>query len=188
MKNIAIFASGSGSNALSLITYLHDRKSAKVSCIVSNNPKAGVLLKAAQHNIPTIHLDKSFKTDPFPLIAQLQEIGISWILLAGFLWKIPPQLIKAFPKRIVNIHPSLLPLYGGKGMYGMNVHRAVIENQELESGLTIHYVNEEFDKGEHIAQVRCPVEADDTPESLAARVLKLEHQHYPIEVEKIILS
>lgn len=188
MKNIAIFASGSGSNALSIITYLHRRKTAKVSCIICNNPKAGVIQKAAQHQIPTLLIDKTFKNDPSSLIIQLQEKEISWIALAGFLWKVPPQLIDAFPKRIINIHPSLLPLYGGKGMYGMHVHRAVIENKESESGLTIHYVNEQFDKGEHIAQFRCAIEENDTPESLAARVLSLEHKHYPIEIEKILLS
>lgn len=186
MKKIAIFASGSGSNAIKIIEHLHKNGLGEVAYIVSNNPKAGIHAKAHALDIPVISIEKEFKTNPSALIQTFQKDNIELIVLAGFLWKIPNTLIQAFPRQIVNIHPSLLPQYGGKGMYGMHIHKAVIGNKETVSGLTIHYVNEEFDEGEHIIQVHCPVSPEDSPESLAKKILKLEHTYYPIAVASIL--
>jgi len=191
MKRIAIFASGAGSNAEKIIEYLTPNPSPKergivVSLIVCNKPEAGVLKISAANNIPTLIIEKEkfFRGNGYT--DELKAAGIDFIVLAGFLWKIPSALIKAYPKKIVNIHPALLPNYGGKGMYGRFVHEAVIANQEKQSGITIHYVDEMYDHGDIIFQVQCPVFTDDTPEVLAQRIHLLEHQHYPEIIEKII--
>lgn len=190
MKKIAIFASGAGSNAQKIIEYLSPNPSPKgegnklitliqVALIVCNKPGAGVLHIAEQYGIPTLVIDKEkfFRGNAYA--DELKAAGIDFIVLAGFLWKVPPALIQAFPKKIVNIHPALLPKYGGKGMYGHHVHRAVIDNYEKESGITIHYVDELYDHGDIIFQVSCPVLETDTPETLAQRIHALEHEHYP---------
>lgn len=185
-KKIAIFASGAGSNAEKIIIHLLQHSSIKVAVVVCNKPEAGVLSIANNHHIPTLLIEKErfFRGDSY--LTELSNYGIDFIVLAGFLWKIPEALIAAYPNKIINIHPALLPKYGGKGMYGMRVHEAVIAAGEKESGITIHYVNEHFDEGEPIFQARCPIEPTDTPESLAQKVHALEHRHFPEVVEKAV--
>lgn len=186
MPKIAIFASGTGSNAEKIMEHFQANPLMDVQLVVSNKPEAGVLQIAARFNIQTLILDKErfFRGDSY--IDLLRKEGIDFIVLAGFLWKIPPALIKAFPHKIINIHPALLPDYGGKGMYGMHVHNAVIANKETQSGITIHYVDEEFDHGATIFQATCVINPEDSPESLAAKVHQLEHFHFPKIVEETI--
>lgn len=188
VKKIAIFASGAGSNAAKIIEHLTDSNHIKVELIVCNKPEAGVLKIAETNNIATLLIEKEqfFRGDAY--VDALKTEKIDFIVLAGFLWKIPLALIKAYPNKIINIHPALLPKYGGKGMYGHFVHEAVIVNGEIESGITIHYVNENFDEGKHIFQASCLVTKDDTPESVAAKVHQLEHQHFPRVVEEVVLT
>jgi phosphoribosylglycinamide formyltransferase 1 len=184
MKNIAIFASGAGSNAREIIERLHKPGKVKVALILTNNPNAGVLRIAEENSIRSIILDKErfFRGDGY--VGELNSQQIDLVVLAGFLWKIPATLIEAFPGGIVNIHPALLPKYGGKGMYGDNVHQAVIDADERESGITIHYVDEHYDNGDIIFQAKCEVKENDTPASLAARIHDLEHRHF----SEVILS
>lgn len=186
MKNIAVFASGAGSNAAQIIDRFRSHPTINVALIVCNKPGAGVLAIAAAKNISFLLIEKEkfFFGDAY--IKELKENEIDFIVLAGFLWKIPTTLIKAFPDKIINIHPALLPKYGGKGMYGQHVHQAVIDNKETESGITIHYVNEVYDNGKTIFQATCPVLSTDTAISLARRVAALEHEHYPAVIEGII--
>ncbi len=200
MKKIAIFASGAGNNAQKIIEHfslplnpIHpaekgDSKPLKiqVALIVCNNPEAGVLKIAAKENIPSliIEREKFFRGDAY--IKELKEWGIDFIVLAGFLWKIPAALIQAYPDQIINIHPALLPKYGGKGMYGHKVHQAVLDNKERISGLSIHYVDERYDHGKIIFQVNCPVLENDTAGSLAQRIHTLEHEHYPKLIEQLL--
>jgi phosphoribosylglycinamide formyltransferase-1 len=183
--NIAIFASGSGTNAEAIIRYFKNKGRHKVSLIVCNNPGAFVLKRAADHSIPHLLITKTdFSEDS--LLAALKRYHIDFIVLAGFLWKIPDFLLKEFPDCVVNIHPALLPLYGGKGMYGMRIHQAVLEAKDKESGITIHYVNEHYDEGRIIFQKKCPVDAKDTPESLAEKIHALEHEYYPPVIEEVL--
>lgn len=185
MINLAILASGSGSNARKIIEHFHDHSAIRVSVVVTNKSTAGVVDIAETADIPVLVLEKE-KFNDTGYVDELQKMKIDWIILAGFLWKVPGSLIHAFSGRIINIHPALLPKYGGKGMYGKYVHQAVIDANETESGLTIHYVDDEYDHGETIFQVRCPVEKHDTPELLASRILKLEHEHYPYVIESLL--
>ena len=187
MKQIAIFSSGAGSNAKKIIDQLLSLKEKSistpvVSLIVCNKPEAGVLKIAAENNIPVLLIEKEkfFRGNAY--IDELKAANIDFIVLAGFLWKIPDALIKAFRGKMINIHPALLPKYGGKGMYGSFVHEAVIANKEKESGITIHYVDEVYDHGQIILQATCLVSEDDTPESLAKKVQVLEHRHFPAAV------
>ena len=186
MKKIAVFASGTGSNAARIIDKFRNSQEIRVALIVSNKPEAGVLAIASKENIPTLLIEKErfFRGDAY--VKELQETGIVLIVLAGFLWKVPTDLINAFNGRIINIHPALLPQYGGKGMYGRNVHQAVIDNKEKESGITIHYVDVLYDHGAIIFQATCPVITNDTADSLAIRVAALEHAHYPTVIEQLI--
>ena len=186
MKNIAIFASGTGSNAQKIINHFRNSDKARVTLIVCNKAGAGILNIAKTEAIPSILIEKElfFNTDHY--IKQLQQANIDMVVLAGFLWKIPANLVQAFPNHIINIHPALLPKYGGKGMYGHFVHEAVIKAGEKESGITIHYVNEKYDDGAPILQERVIITPEDTPESLAAKVLVLEHQWYPLIVERLL--
>ena len=188
MKNLAIFSSGAGSNAARIIEFFRDHPTIRVKLIVCNNPQAGVLRIASEAGIPVLLIEKErfFRGDGF--LPELQNHGIDFVVLAGFLWKIPMSLIRAYPGRIVNIHPALLPGYGGKGMYGRHVHEAVIAAGEKESGITIHYVDELYDHGQAIFQARVIVEAGDTPETLAGKVQALEHAHFPRVIEEVILS
>ncbi|PUZ26818.1 formyltetrahydrofolate-dependent phosphoribosylglycinamide formyltransferase [Chitinophaga costaii] len=186
MKQIAIFASGAGSNAQQLIDHFRGSSLATISLIVCNKPGAGVLDIAAREGIPTLLLNRQtfFETDTY--VQALQDHHIDLIVLAGFLWKVPPNLVQAFPQRIVNIHPALLPKYGGKGMYGHFVHEAVIAAGETESGITIHFVNERYDEGTPILQERCNITPTDTPASLARKIQSLEHRWYPTIVERLL--
>ena len=186
MKNIAIFASGTGSNANQIIQRFKDSTTVKVKLVVSNKPTAGVLDIATAAGIDTLIIDKRRFFDTTLYADQLKAMDIHLVVLAGFLWKIPASLVHAFPDRIINIHPALLPNYGGKGMYGHFVHEAVIAAGEKESGITIHYVNEKYDDGAPILQERVTITPDDTPETLAAKVLLLEHQWYPVIVERLL--
>ncbi|MBC7694238.1 MAG: phosphoribosylglycinamide formyltransferase [Burkholderiales bacterium] len=187
MKNVAIFASGEGTNAENLFNYFMNDKRVKIKLVVTNSDKAGVIEKAERHKKNVQIISKSALYEyTAKIIEFLEAEKIDLIILAGFLLKMPEQFIKAFPDKIVNIHPALLPKYGGAGMYGMNVHKAVIENKELESGVTVHFVNEEYDKGEIILQAKCTVDFNETPESLSAKVRKLEFEYFPKAIEKII--
>lgn len=188
MNKIAIFASGSGTNAQNIIEYFNTKEIATVSCILSNKKDAYVLIRAQNYNIPTRIIDRHEFYETDEILNFLNAEGINWIVLAGFLWLIPENIVDSFTNRIVNIHPALLPKFGGKGMYGLNVHRAVIENREKETGITIHYVNKKYDEGNIIFQTRCSVDEADTPESLAERVHKLEYKYYPEIIEKLIQS
>lgn len=186
MKKIAIFASGSGSNAENIIQYFIQKPEICVKRIFSNVPDAYVLERAKKYNLPTVIFNKEELRNPEKILRQLQEEEIDFIILAGFLWLMPPCITAAYPNRIVNIHPALLPAYGGKGMFGQHVHEAVLAAGEKESGITIHYVNDRYDEGTTIFQARCPVLPEDTPEDLAARVHELEYKHFPRIIEEII--
>jgi len=184
--NVAIFASGTGTNAAKIIERFNDHLLIKISLLVCNKPGAGVIKIAETHGIPVLMIEKErfFRGDGF--VPELQKHQIGFIVLAGFLWKIPETLIKAYPNLIINIHPALLPKYGGKGMYGSKVHETVIAAGEKESGITIHYVNEHFDEGAPIFQAKCTIEPSDTPDTLAAKIHQLEHQHFPAVIEKLL--
>jgi phosphoribosylglycinamide formyltransferase 1 len=185
VKRIAVFASGAGSNAQNLIEYFELHRQAQVTLVVCNNPNAGVVKIAQEYGVEVLLIDKGdFFDKNFP--EQLHVRGIDLIVLAGFLWLIPPALIQFYSNRIINIHPSLLPKFGGKGMYGKRVHEAVLAAGEKESGITIHFVNEHFDEGKHIAQFNCEVNANDTIETLSARIHQLEHDHLPKVVEGML--
>jgi len=186
VKRIAIFASGAGSNAQKIIDYFKGNQQVKVTLIVCNKPNAGVLNIATNEQIPALIIEKEtfFRGDAY--VGVLNDYQINFIVLAGFLWKVPEALIAAYPNKIINIHPALLPKYGGKGMYGHFVHEAVIANGEKESGITIHFVNENFDEGKHIFQATCPVLPTDTPDSLAERIHLLEHTHFAKVIESIL--
>lgn len=186
MQQIAIFASGAGSNAREIIRHFRNHPTIRISLIVCNKPGAGVLQIAINEKIPALMLekDKFFRGDGY--VDSLKEFGIDFIILAGFLWKIPDALIKAYPGKIVNIHPALLPKYGGKGMYGAHVHESVIAAGEKESGITIHYVDEFYDHGQPIFQSAVAIEPTDTPESLAEKIHQLEHKYYPVIIEGIL--
>jgi phosphoribosylglycinamide formyltransferase-1 len=184
-KQIVIFASGAGSNAQKIIDYFKEKTTAEIVLIVSNNPKAGVIEIAAKENIPVLLIEKNrFKESGY-----LKEIKISnpdLIILAGFLWKIPQVLIQSFPHKIINIHPALLPAYGGKGMYGNAVHTAVVAAGEKESGITIHFVDEKYDHGETIFQAKCSLSEGESAESLAEKIHHLEHEYYPQTIEGLL--
>ncbi|MGX5817920.1 phosphoribosylglycinamide formyltransferase [Chitinophaga lutea] len=186
MKKIAIFASGTGSNAQKIIDHFRDSSLATVHIILSNKPDAGVLGIAAREGIRAVVIDKEtfFRGDAY--VKLLQEEGIDLVVLAGFLWKVPANLVAAFPDRIINIHPALLPKYGGKGMYGHFVHEAVLAAGEKESGITIHFVNERYDEGGIILQESCAISAEDTPDTLARKVQALEHRWFPAIVERLL--
>jgi formyltetrahydrofolate-dependent phosphoribosylglycinamide formyltransferase len=184
--NIAIFASGAGSNTQKIIDHFRKSLSAKVGLIVCNNPGAGVLKIAEKENVPSLIIEKEKLFQGNGYLDELKAKKINLIVLAGFLWKLPATLVNAYPNRIINIHPALLPKYGGKGMYGNNVHAAVIAAGEKESGITIHYVDEHYDNGDIIVQVKCAVLPGDSPDSLAQRIHKLEHEHYPKVIEGVV--
>lgn len=186
MNNIAVFASGSGTNAENIIRVFRPDNKINVKLIVSNKPDAKVLERAENHNIDhfVFSREQFYKSDD--ILQRLREYSIDFIVLAGFLWLVPENLIKQFPDKIVNIHPALLPKYGGKGMYGSKVHASVIANGEKESGITIHYVNERYDEGNIIFQATCPISVGDTAEILASKVHELEYEHFPRVIKKII--
>lgn len=184
---LAIFASGRGSNAEAILQF-QAQANYEVALIVVSRPQALVANLARAKGLPLVVLEKEHFQHESVLLESLNEYGIELICLAGFLWKIPDYLIKAFPERIINIHPSLLPKYGGKGMYGNKVHEAVVASGEKESGITIHLVNEEYDKGKILFQAKVPVYEKDTAADLASRVLALEHQHFPTVIQALCNS
>lgn len=186
MKKIAIFASGSGTNAENIINYFADNADVKISLILSNKEDAYVIQRAVNHKVEwtVFNRDQFYNTDY--VLKLLADNQIDIIILAGFLWLVPNSLIQAYPNKIINIHPALLPKYGGKGMYGMKVHEAIIKNGEKESGITIHFVNDKYDDGEIIAQVKCKIEPDETPKSLANKIHLLEYEHFPKVIERWI--
>lgn len=186
MKKIAIFASGSGSNAENIANYFSESDYAQVSLIVANNPNAYVLERAKKLDIESIVINKVQFMEADGLIAELQKREIDFIVLAGFLLLVPQKLIDAYPGRIVNIHPALLPKYGGKGMYGDRVHEAVVAAGEKESGITIHLIDCDYDKGTTFFQATCPVLPEDTPHDVATKVHALEYEHFPHVIEEIL--
>lgn len=186
MIKIAIFASGSGSNAQKISEHFNNVDGVEVSLIVTNNPNAYVLQRAEQLNIPShiFNRESFYKTED--IVSVLKDAKIDFIVLAGFMWLVPKYLVAAYPDKIVNIHPALLPKFGGKGMYGDHVHKAVKEAGETESGITIHYVNEAYDEGNIIFQAKCKIEELDTSDSIAEKVHALEYKHYPKVIESVI--
>lgn len=185
MHSLVIFASGSGTNAQAIINYFRANGKARVALIVCNKPGAGVLQRAEKEGIPTLMIDKeSICSDEF--LESLKGYNPTLIVLAGFLWKVPEMIIRAFPSKIINIHPALLPKYGGKGMYGDNVHKAVIAAGEQESGITIHYVDEVYDRGARILQAYCKTDREDKVANLAQKIHRLEHFYYPRAIEQLL--
>lgn len=186
VKKIAILASGSGSNAENIANYFNGSNYAEVSFIIANNPEAYVIERAKRLGIECAVVTKAQFMDADEIIAMLQERSIDFVVLAGFLLLVPAKLIRAYPGRIVNIHPALLPKHGGKGMYGDRVHKAVVESGDTESGITIHLIDEQYDKGTTFFQAKCPVLPTDTPDDVAAKVHALEYEHFPHVIEEIL--
>jgi phosphoribosylglycinamide formyltransferase-1 len=186
MKRIAIFASGSGTNAENIITYFQKNKKAVVDLVLSNSPNALVLERATKLGVQNVVFNKEQLNDSKWAIENLRNFDL--IVLAGFLWKFPDHLLKAFPNKVINVHPALLPKYGGKGMYGMHVHTAVVENNELESGITIHYVNEHYDEGAVIFQSKCTINSSYNPSDVATKIHHLEMKHFPEIIQQILLE
>jgi len=186
MQRIAIFASGTGTNTVRIIEYFKGHSNIRVSLVLSNKPDAPVLEKAKSFGVETFAFNRGQLYETNQVIEKLQAEKIDFIVLAGFLWKVPDNLLKAYPDRIINIHPALLPKFGGKGMYGMNVHRAVKDAGETETGISIHLVNEEYDKGRMLFQAKCEVTEADTPETIAQKVHALEHAHFPQQIESYL--
>ena len=185
MKKIAIFASGEGTNAERIARYFEEKKTAEITLILTNKAEAGVIKRAEKLQLPVEVVSlQAFKEGKASEI--MKQYQVDFIVLAGFLLRIPDELLHEYPNRIVNIHPSLLPKYGGKGMYGHHVHEAVLASGDEESGITIHYIDGHYDEGDVILQVKCPVLPDDTPDTLASRVHLLEYEHYPIVIEQLL--
>ncbi len=184
-KKIAIFASGSGTNAQNIIKYFSENENVTIDSVWSNNKDAYVLTRAANFGIETVVFGKEEFTNSNFVVEKLEKRNIDLIVLAGFLWFLPSNLTQKF--RIINIHPALLPKYGGKGMYGMNVHNSVVKNEEKESGISIHFVNDKYDDGELIFQAKCTVLPTDLPEDVANKIHKLEYKHFPEVIEKVLM-
>lgn len=187
MKRIVIFASGSGSNAENIVNYFISSDLAEVVLVLSNNKNAGVFSRCKKLNVPCRYFTREEFFDTNTVLNLLKE-NADLIVLAGFLWKVPETIIDNFTNKIVNIHPALLPKYGGKGMYGMHVHKAVAENNEVETGITIHFVNKNYDEGAIIFQASTKVTATDTPDDIAEKVHVLEYKHFPKVIESIIVK
>ena len=185
MKNIVLFASGGGSNADKIISYFLQSETVKVAVVLTNNANAGVIAKAESYGIPTLVFTKEELANG-NVLRHVQAFNPSLIVLAGFLLKFPADIIAAYPHKVINIHPALLPKYGGKGMYGLHVHRAVLENKEKESGISIHYVDDNYDEGNIIFQAAVAIEECLSPEEVALKVLALEHEHFPKVIEQLI--
>lgn len=188
IQRIAIFASGAGSNTKRIIDYFKNSVTIKIALIVCNNAMAGVLQIAQREKVPYLLIDKKYLADENLLLSQLHSFKINFIVLAGFLWKIPSKIISAYQGNIINIHPALLPDFGGKGMYGEKVHEAVIKAGKKESGITIHYVDEIYDHGKIIYQAKCSVDENDTADSLAKKIHELEYASYPHIIEQLVLK
>lgn len=188
MRNIVVFASGSGSNAENIVRFFNDKPGFEVVSILCNRPNAGVLGRARALKVNTMVFDRTMFYDSDDVLDYLNKLRPDLIVLAGFLWLVPEKMVQAFPDRIINIHPALLPKYGGKGMYGDKVHQAVIESGDSQSGITIHYVNNRYDEGNAIFQARCEIEKNDTPESLAGKIHQLEYAHFPRVIHDVLLK
>jgi phosphoribosylglycinamide formyltransferase 1 len=186
IPRIAVFASGSGSNAQRIAEYFSDKGVLEIAAIYCNNPNAFVLERAKLLGIPSVLFNRDTFYHSDAILANLKNREVDWIILAGFLWLIPTNILAEFPGRIINIHPALLPAYGGKGMYGMKVHQAVIAAGDAESGITIHHVNEHYDEGDIIFQARCTIATDDTPELLASKIHELEYEHFPRVIQDLV--
>ena len=186
--NVAILASGNGSNAENIARYFMSSTKVKVSLILTNSQKAYALQRARNLDIPCAYFSKEFWQDGEAILHLLQSFHIDFVVLAGFLAKVPDLILKAYPQHMVNIHPSLLPLHGGKGMYGDRVHEDVLRSGDKESGITIHYTSEVYDAGQIVAQYRCEVKPDDTVDKLATRVHALEYEYYPKVIERLLSS
>lgn len=188
MRNIAIFASGTGSNARKIIEYFKQSPEVRVALVVSNKKDAGVLDIAKEHGIPTRIINRQTFYESEEILDVLRIHHIDVVVLAGFLWLVPSYLVRAFPQRMVNIHPALLPRHGGKGMYGIHVHEAVKSAGDSETGITIHFVNEHYDEGDFVFQERCAVDPGDSPSDIARKVLQLEHRYFPEVIARIVAS
>ena len=186
MKRIVIFASGSGTNAENIIKFFHNRDNASVIQVLTNNPRAKVLDRCKKLKISALSFNKIAFTQSNDVLNILKSAQPDLIILAGFLWKFPEFILDEFPNKVINVHPALLPKYGGKGMYGKHVHEAVVANKETESGITIHYVNEHYDEGTIIFQAKCPVLASDSTEDIAEKIHELEMEHFPKVVNDLI--
>ncbi|RHR35395.1 MULTISPECIES: phosphoribosylglycinamide formyltransferase [Parabacteroides] len=186
MKNVAIFASGSGTNAENIARYFSKSETVKVAVVLSNNKNVGVHARVNKLGIPSFVFSRDEFVEGTPVLAKLAEYQVDLIVLAGFMNKISDALLGAYPGKIINIHPALLPKHGGKGMYGMHVHEAVVAAGEKESGITIHYINENYDEGDVIFQAKCEVLPTDTPDEVAAKVHALEYAHYPHVIEDLL--
>ena len=185
-KKLVIFASGSGTNAENIINYFHKDQKVKVEAVFSNNRSAKVLERAHKLNVKALHFDRESIYGSNEMLNLLKDMNPDLIVLAGFLWIFPQNILEMFKDRVINIHPALLPRYGGKGMYGMKVHEAVVEKKDLETGISIHYVNENYDEGKLIFQATCPVEPTDTAEDIANKIHALEYKHFPEVIEKLL--
>ncbi|WP_420571073.1 phosphoribosylglycinamide formyltransferase [Kordia sp.] len=188
MKRIAIFASGSGTNAENIIRYFQEQNNASVVQVLTNNQHAKVLDRAKTHKISAFSFNRTALYRSNDVLHLLQSAQIDLIVLAGFLWKFPEHILAAFPNKVINIHPALLPKYGGKGMYGAHVHTAVVANKEKESGITIHFVNENYDEGAIIFQAKTNLTEKDTAESVAKKIHELEYKHFPEVIERVLTS
>lgn len=188
MKKIALFASGSGSNVENIYNYFSANPNVKIELVLTNNPKAYVVERCEKLGLATHVFNRVdfYESDQISKLLRSKEIDL--VVLAGFLWLIPPHLVANFPNKIINIHPALLPKYGGKGMYGNHVHEAVVANKETESGITIHYVNEQYDDGAIVFQAKAPLNDSETPATVAAKIHVLEYHHFPIVIDKILHS
>jgi phosphoribosylglycinamide formyltransferase-1 len=185
MKNIVIFASGSGSNAEKIMSRFHGGAAIKVAAVFTNKPEAGVVEKASKHDVPVVVFNRT-ELESGSVLRKLATFNPQLVVLAGFLIKVPDDIIAAYPRKIVNIHPALLPKFGGKGMYGMNVHRAVSEQREAETGITIHYVDGHYDSGDVIFQAKVALSGTETCEEISAKVQELEHRHYPEIIKEMM--
>jgi len=188
MIKLAILASGNGTNAQRISEYFAGSDTVKVDCIIYNVKGAYVAERAKKLGVPAFYFGRQDFYQNGKVLDFLQERKADWLILAGFLWLVPEEIIDAFPRRIINIHPALLPSYGGKGMYGGHVHDAVIANHEKESGITIHIIDNQYDRGETLFQAKCQITPEDTPDTLAAKIHQLEQKYFPVVIEKTVLG
>jgi len=188
MKKLSLFASGNGTNVQQISEYFANNSEVNVDCVVVNKQNIFVIQRAKNLGIDCFYFNKEDFYNSNKVLDLMQQRGIDYIILAGFLWLIPDSLLKNYDHKIINIHPALLPNYGGKGMYGHHVHEAVIQAKEQQSGITIHYVNEKYDSGDIIFQAKCKIDAQDTAEDLATKIHLLEKQYYPQIIEKVVLG
>ncbi|MDD6003225.1 MAG: phosphoribosylglycinamide formyltransferase [Bacteroidales bacterium] len=188
MWNVTIFASGSGSNAENIFNYFKDSKLVRVGLLITDNPKAFVIERCRRHSVPCLVLSKRLIDDTDFMLGVLRDFRTNFVVLAGYIKLVPDYIVAAFDQRIVNIHPSLLPKHGGKGMYGSRVHQSVLDSGDKESGITIHFIDNDYDRGSVIFQAKCPVLPDDTADTLAQRVHALEYEYYPKVIEDTIIK